>query len=93
MPTPLPTPLYTTDWGQAYVGDSLDLLPRLPFESVDLVITSPPFALQRQREYGNENEDTHVDWLLQFAEPVKRVLKPAGSVVLDLGGATAPAWA
>jgi site-specific DNA-methyltransferase (cytosine-N4-specific) len=87
MPAPLSTPLYTTDRGQAYVGDSFELLPCLPPESVDLVITSPPFALQRQKEYGNPTEDAHVDWLLQFAEPVKRVLKPTGSFVLDLGGA------
>ena len=83
----LPNPLYMTKWGKAYVGDSLCLLPLLPADSVDLVITSPPFALQRQKEYGNETEDVHVDWLLQFAEPVKRVLKPSGSFVLDLGGA------
>src|ERR1035441_1067845 len=83
----LPTPLYTTEWGQAYVGDSLELLPRLPAGSVDLAITSPPFALQRQKEYGNETEDAYVDWLLRFAEPVMRVLKPTGSFVLDLGGA------
>jgi len=80
-------PLYTTQRGQAYVGNSLDLLPLLPADSVDLVITSPPFALQRKKEYGNETEDDHVDWLLQFAEPLKRVLKPTGSFVLDLGGA------
>lgn len=83
----LPQPLYRTDWGQAYVGDSLQLLPLLPPESVDLVVTSPPFALQRKKEYGNETEDAHVEWLLQFANPVRRVLKPSGSFVLDLGGA------
>jgi len=83
----LPQPLYRTDWGEAYVGDSLDLLPLLPPESVDLVVTSPPFALQRKKEYGNETEDAHVEWLLQFAQPVRRVLKPTGSFVLDLGGA------
>jgi DNA modification methylase len=82
-----PTPLYTTQWGEAHVGDSLDLLPLLPAESIDLVVTSPPFALQRKKEYGNETEDAHVDWLLRFAEPIKRVLKPTGSFVLDLGGA------
>lgn len=87
MSAVLPNPLYTTQWGQAYVGDALDLLPRLPADSVDLVITSPPFALLRQKEYGNENEDAHVEWLLQFAKPIKRVLKPTGSFVLDLGGA------
>ena len=75
MPAALPTPLYTTECGQAYVSDSLDLLPRVPADSVDLVITSPPFALQRQKEYGNATEDAHVDWLPQFAEPIKRVLK------------------
>lgn len=79
--------LYKTQIGEAYVGDSLDLLTKLPPESVDLVITSPPFALQREKEYGNKNQDDYVDWLLQFAEPVKRVLKQSGSFVLDLGGA------
>jgi site-specific DNA-methyltransferase (cytosine-N4-specific) len=83
----LRTPLYTTQWGEAHVGDSLDLLPLLPPESVDLVVTSPPFALQRKKEYGNETEDAHVEWLLRFAEPIRRVLKPTGSFVLDLGGA------
>jgi site-specific DNA-methyltransferase (cytosine-N4-specific) len=87
MAETLPEPLYTTQWGNAYVGDSLRLLPMLRMESVDLVITSPPFALQRQKEYGNEDQNEYVDWLLQFAEPVKRVLKPTGSFVLDLGGA------
>ena len=83
----LPMPLYTTQWGEAHVGDSLALLPLLPPESVDLVVTSPPFALQRKKEYGNETEDAHVEWLLRFAEPIRRVLKPTGSFVLDLGGA------
>ena len=83
----LPTPLYTTQRGTAHVGDSLELLPQLPPESIDLVVTSPPFALQRKKEYGNETEDAHVDWLLRFAEPVRRVLKSTGSFVLDLGGA------
>lgn len=83
----LPTPLYSTQWGEAHVGDSLDLLPLLPPESIDLVVTSPPFALQRKKEYGNESEDAHVAWLLRFADPIRRVLKPTGSFVLDLGGA------
>ena len=42
-------PLYKTTLGQAYVGDSLDLLSRIADSSIDLVITSPPFALQRQK--------------------------------------------
>ena len=83
----LPEPLYTTHYGAAYVGDALDLLQALPDESIDLVLTSPPFALQRQKEYGNVDQDEYVDWLLSFAREIKRVLKSTGSFVLDLGGA------
>ncbi|MCL4469445.1 MAG: site-specific DNA-methyltransferase [Deltaproteobacteria bacterium] len=87
MPLSLSELLYKTPMGEAYVGDSLTLLSKLPQESVDLVITSPPFALQREKEYGNVDQNDYVDWLLQFAEPIKRVLKQTGSFVLDLGGA------
>lgn len=83
----LPEPLYTTNYGAAYVGDALELLQGLPDESIDLVLTSPPFALQRPKEYGNVDQDEYVDWLLSFAAEIKRVLKSTGSFVLDLGGA------
>ena len=73
--------------GTAYVGDSRILLARLDGESVDLVITSPPFALQRKKEYGNKDQDEYVDWLCQFAPGILRILKDSGSFVLDLGGA------
>ena len=82
-----PHPLFRTMLGQAVVGDSLDVLPRLPAESVDLVLTSPPFALLRQKSYGNAPQHEYVDWLCQFAPQVHRVLKPTGSYVMDLGGA------
>lgn len=83
----LPAPMYQTQLGAAYVGDSRELLRRLDDESVDLVLTSPPFALQRPKAYGNEDQGTYVDWLLGFCGDVLRVLKPSGSFVLDLGGA------
>lgn len=83
----MPDPLYITEYGRAYVGDALHLLSYVPGNSVDLVITSPPFALQRKKEYGNKDQNEYVDWLLQFAEPIKGVLRDTGSFVLDLGGA------
>lgn len=83
----LPEPLYTTHYGAAYVGDARKLLQELPDESIDLVLTSPPFALQRQKEYGNVDQDEYVDWLISFTVEIKRVLKSTGSFVLDLGGA------
>lgn len=83
----LSTPIYTTKYGQAYLGDSAQLLKELSSNSVDLVMTSPPFALQRQKSYGNEDQNSYVDWLLGFAPEIKRVLKETGSFVIDLGGA------
>ncbi|MEM4290496.1 MAG: site-specific DNA-methyltransferase [Nitrososphaerota archaeon] len=83
----LPKPLYKTQYGEAYVGDALDLIKGLPNASIDLVLTSPPFALQRQKEYGNIEQSEYVDWLLSFTVEIKRVLKDTGSFVLDLGGA------
>jgi site-specific DNA-methyltransferase (cytosine-N4-specific) len=55
--------------------------------SVDLVVTSPPFALRRQKSYGNVTEAEYVEWILPFGSEVYRVLKDTGSFVLDLGGA------
>lgn len=53
-------------------------------------MTSPPFALTRKKEYGNESAEKYVDWFLQFAYEFKRVLTEDGSFVLDLGGAYLP---
>lgn len=80
-------PLYTTELGAAYVGDSLELLDRIEPDSIDLVVTSPPFALQREKSYGNVDQANYVDWLFTFCKKVYRVLAPHGSFVLDLGGA------
>ena len=59
-------------------------MPQLPDNSLDLIITSPPFALQRKKEYGNESQAEYVAWLSQFAKLVYRKLKSTGSFVLDL---------
>src|SRR3972149_12294422 len=80
-------PLYHTARGKAFVGDSLSLLAELPDNSIDLVMTSPPFALRRQKTYGNVDETEYVDWIKPFGREVFRVLKESGSFVLDLGGA------
>jgi len=79
-------PYYTADGGAAYLGNSLDLLDELPEESIDLVLTSPPFALNRKKEYGNKDSEDYNDWFMQFAEKVKPALKPHGSFVVDIGG-------
>lgn len=83
----LQNPLYFTDYGAAYVGNSLLLLDKLETDSVDLVLTSPPFALQREKTYGNVEQEEYVDWLFEFCKKVQRVLSQTGSFVIDLGGA------
>jgi len=80
-------PAYSTPLGAAYVGDAEKLLAELPDNSVNLVITSPPFALQRQKEYGNHDQSEYVNWLMGFGRLVFQKLREDGSLVLDLGGA------
>ncbi len=79
-------PSYSTSAGTAYCGDSLELLDGLPEGSINLVMTSPPFALQRKKAYGNKDQAEYVDWLAEFAWRIHRVLTDDGSFVLDLGG-------
>lgn len=81
------SPLYVTQLGSAYIGDSMLLLDDLESDSVQLVLASPPFALQREKSYGNVDQSVYVEWLAKFCEKVYRVLAPDGSFVLDLGGA------
>lgn len=82
-----PRAIFETEFGKAVCAQSEDYLPLLPADSVDLVITSPPFALLRQKTYGNLEQHEYVDWLVSFGPLVKRVLKDTGSFVIDLGGA------
>lgn len=79
--------VYETGLGKAHCGDAIDLLNQLPDGSVNLVMSSPPFALQRQKEYGNKDEYEYIDWLSAFAKVVHKKLRDDGSFVLDLGGA------
>lgn len=80
------TPAYSTTAGRAYLGDSLELLRAIPDASVAAVITSPPYALQFKKEYGNASKADYVAWMLPFAREIKRVLKDDGSFVLNIGG-------
>ncbi len=84
----LPFPVgYQTSLGRATTGSAENQIRTLPDGSVDLIFTSPPFALQRGKSYGNMDQGEWVEWLASFGSEFKRVLKPNGSLVLDLGGA------
>ncbi|MCB9451472.1 MAG: site-specific DNA-methyltransferase [Anaerolineaceae bacterium] len=74
----------------AFLGDSLDFLRQLPDASIDLIMTSPPFALKRKKEYGNVHATEYIDWFMDFALEFYRVLKDTGSLVVDIGGSWIP---
>jgi site-specific DNA-methyltransferase (cytosine-N4-specific) len=80
------TAFYSTGLGSAYLGDSLDVLKRMPEGSVDLIMTSPPYALEFKKEYGNQSKDKYQEWFLGFARELHRVLKDDGSFVLNIAG-------
>lgn len=69
------------------VGDAAELLNTLDDGSVNLVVTSPPFALLRQKNYGNLEQGAYVSWLCAFGKQVHEKLTEDGSFVIDLGGA------
>lgn len=81
-----PVPSYTTDFGAMFHVDSSQGMAALPDESVDLVVTSPPYALHFKKEYGNADKDDYVDWFRPFGAQLHRILKPDGSFVLNIGG-------
>jgi DNA modification methylase len=77
---------YATNLGSAWRGDSLQLLRCLPDESVNAIITSPPFALVTKKEYGNVSHDEYLDWFMPFATQFQRVLRDDGSLIIEIGG-------
>ncbi len=83
-------PAYRTRWGRAYQGDALDVMRGLPSATVSLALTSPPFALRRQKAYGNVSAAEYVEWFWPFALEIHRLLRTDGSFVMELGGAWNP---
>jgi site-specific DNA-methyltransferase (cytosine-N4-specific) len=80
------TAYYRTAFGDAYLADALDVLKALPDGSINLVLTSPPYALHFKKEYGNTEKHGYVEWFLPFAAEIFRVLSADGSFVLNIGG-------
>src|SRR5579859_1890285 len=77
---------YHTRLGAAYLGESHQLLRALPDKSVNVVVTSPPYALHFKKEYGNVSKEDYTQWFLPFAKEIHRVLADDGSFVLNIGG-------
>ncbi len=67
-----------------YIGNSKEQLKLLPENSVDLVVTSPPYADQRKSTYGGIHPDKYVEWFLPISGQLLHVLKPTGTFILNI---------
>lgn len=67
-----------------FLGDSKEILKTIADDSVDLIITSPPYADQRKSTYGGIHPDKYVEWFLPISKELLRVLKPTGTFILNI---------
>jgi site-specific DNA-methyltransferase (adenine-specific) len=75
-------------------GDCLNVLPTLTAQSVDVVVTSPPYnlGLSYRGYQDNRAEDEYLDWLIEVAQQVRRVMKPDASFFLNISGSSSAPW-
>jgi site-specific DNA-methyltransferase (adenine-specific)/site-specific DNA-methyltransferase (cytosine-N4-specific) len=67
-----------------YHGDSAEVLKQIDENSIDLIVTSPPYADQRKNTYGGIHPDKYVEWFLPISKELLRVLKPTGTFILNI---------
>ncbi len=67
-----------------YLGDCGNELIKIPDDSVDLIVTSPPYADQRKSTYGGISPNQYIGWFLPISKELLRVLKPTGSFILNI---------
>jgi site-specific DNA-methyltransferase (adenine-specific)/site-specific DNA-methyltransferase (cytosine-N4-specific) len=67
-----------------YQGDAGIILQNIEDDTVDLIVTSPPYADQRKDTYGGISVDKYVDWFLLISQELLRVLKPTGTFILNI---------
>ena len=66
------------------LGDCKEELQRLDDDSIDLIVTSPPYADARKNTYGGIHPDKYVEWFLPISEELLRVIKPTGTFILNI---------
>ncbi|EII5643524.1 site-specific DNA-methyltransferase [Vibrio cholerae] len=69
---------------ELFNDDCLNALKNIGDETIDLIVTSPPYADQRKTTYGGINPNKYVDWFKPISLELKRVLKPSGSFILNI---------
>lgn len=94
VPTPSVCVAYRTALGRSMLGQAEEVLAssygKRLIGQVDLIFTSPPFPLNRKKKYGNHQGEQYVEWLSSFAHKLRALLKPKGSIVIELGNTWEP---
>lgn len=84
-------PVFSTDLGCTYQTKIEDFftsgLAEQYLGKVQLLLTSPPFPLNRKKKYGNEEGEEYLEWLSALAPQMASLLTPTGSIVIELGNA------
>jgi DNA modification methylase len=76
---------HLADWQDRIImGDCQAVLPTIPAQSVDLIVTSPPYADSRKKTYGGVHPDDYVAWFLPISAELLGVLKPSGTFILNI---------
>jgi site-specific DNA-methyltransferase (adenine-specific)/site-specific DNA-methyltransferase (cytosine-N4-specific) len=66
------------------LGDCKEELKKLEDDSIDLIVTSPPYADQRKNTYGGIHPNKYVEWFLPISKELLRVLKPTGTFIFNI---------
>lgn len=69
---------------ELHTGDCIEVMASLPAQSVDAIITSPPYAEQRKSTYGGIPEKDYPAWTVEWMTEARRLLKPDGSVLINI---------
>ena len=92
--TEAPPPRWDIGGHTVIQADCLNALPGLAAESVDAVVTSPPYniGVAYRSYHDRQPRQAYLDWLAQVGCQLRRVLKPDGSVFLNVGGTSTDPW-
>lgn len=86
--------VYKTKYGDAILGNSKSVLEDEAIDDlrgqVQLIFTSPPFPLLKKKSYGNLQGEEYLDWLSSYGPSFKQLLRPDGSIVIEIGNAWEP---
>ena len=80
--------LYHTDLGKYYIGKCEEVIKNLKLrQKVQLILTSPPFPLNKKKQYGNLVGEEYLKWFAGLAPLFSELLTDDGSIVIELGNA------